>query len=199
MSEKKLKTFVTNFKSFLAKNLIKRNPLVIYSSIWQPCIQLEINPKEFSNELIKIFIDFSKKNSILMPTFTKSKKNIIYLDKEPSTSGFLTKKFLEKKGVARTICPIFSHAVLGKEYSSLKKLNYEEIWGKGSLYEYLYKKNCYILTIGTHPTECALSHYAEWLCKDKLSYRKIKKKKFRITYKKKSLKLDKILFVRKKI
>ena len=47
--------------------------------------------------------------------------------------------------------------------------------GKKDVTEYLYKNNVYFNLRDT-PTECSLSHYAEWLNKEKINYRKIKLK-----------------------
>ena len=133
-----------------------------------------------------------------MPSFIKPKEKTINLNLEPSTSGYLTNQFMNINKVKRTICPVFPFAVLGNDYNYLKSLNSIEVWGKNSVTEYLYKNNAYILTLGTHPTECSLSHYAEWLNKEKINYRKIKLKKFNLNYNKKNYIITKKLFVRKK-
>ena len=198
MIKSKYKNFLKELENFLKKNIKNKSPLVIYCSIWQPCIYFRIKPKKFSDSLIKIFLKIAKKNTVLMPSFIKSKKKTINLNLEPSASGYLSNQFMNINKVKRTICPVFPFAVLGNDYNYLKDLNSIEVWGKNSVTEYLYKNNAYIFNLGTHPTECSLSHYAEWLNKEKINYRQIKIKRFNLIYNKKNYNITKKLFVRKK-
>ena len=197
MTQPTFKNFLKELENFLKKKINNKSPLVIYSSIWQSCLYFRITPKEFSDSLIKIFVKISKKNTVLMPSFIRTKKKIINLNIEPSSSGYLTNQFMSKNKVKRLICPVFPFLVLGKEYNNLKNLTSTEVWGKNSVTEYLYKRNAYIFTLGTHPTECSLSHYAEWLNKEKIYYRRIKIKNFNLIYNKKNYRIKKKLFVKK--
>ena len=198
MIKSTFKNFLTELENFLKKNIKDKSPIVVYSSIWQPCVCFKITPKKFSNSIIRILLKISKKNTVFMPSFIKTKKKTINLNIEPSVSGYLTNQFMNINKVKRTLCPIFPFAVLGNDCNYFKSLTPIEVWGENSVTEYLYKNNAYIFTLGTHPTECSLSHYAEWLNREKIHYRQIKIKKFKLIYNKKHYNITKKLFVRKK-
>ena len=138
------------------------NPTVIYSSIWQLKFLYKKSPDTICKYLFREIIKLSKKKDILIPAFINPKKlQNINIGKKKILTGYLAEYLAKKRSFYRTLNPFFSFLIIGPNKKKLisKSAKYE--WGDGSLYDWLYKKNANIITIGTHPTNCSFSHYAE--------------------------------------
>lgn len=179
------------------KDLLKdfNKNVVVYSAIF-PFVKLIKNkPEEFCNDVLDILINNS--STLFLPTFTSGFKNgLCNLDGEPSSTGVLTEIFRKRDEVQRTFCPFFSFGVFGECANETIVLRPIEAWGKGSLYEWFYNNKVTILTLGTHPTHCSFTHYAEWLMKDLITYRYDKSFEGKITYNGKTEDCKTALFVR---
>lgn len=176
-----------------------KNPTVIYSSIWKLKFIYKKNLNEISKVFCKEIIKLAKKKNVFIPVFTEPKNlKRINLLKEKVITGHLSEYLLKKKIGYRTINPFFSFLILGPKKETLTFDNVESEWGNGSLYEWLYNNDANIITIGTHPTHCSFSHYAEQLMKNVIKYRYFKNIKAFFVYKKKKIKFSRYFFFRKK-
>lgn len=173
------------------------SPLVIYSALW-PFVRHFKKPEI---ELAQIFIESLLKlypnRTLLFPTFTNGfVDGVCDLDATKSTTGILSEEFRETNGVRRTICPFFSFAAIGKHQSELINLKPKLAWGEGSLYEWIYKTNATIITIGLHPTHCSFTHYAEAVNRDLIPYRTTKTFNGKIIHEGKTFDSETTLLVR---
>jgi aminoglycoside N3'-acetyltransferase len=154
----------------------EHKPIVIFSALW-PLLRISnISGEKLCDRLLKILKEIVKERTLLMPSFTEGFKNgLCNLDLEKSQTGALSEYFRVQTDSRRSVCPFFSFIACGAEASEIISLRPRDVWGEGSLYEWMYKKNIKIVTIGIHPTHCSLTHYAEWVMRDFITYRYIKK------------------------
>lgn len=106
------------------------------------------------DEFLEAFLAALKKSvgvrgNIIMPTFSYSytKKEVYDPLRTPSTVGLLTEYFRTRKGVARSLDPIFSVAALGplkKYYIAVGT----DCFGQGSVFEKIFANNAKILFLG---------------------------------------------------
>ena len=181
-------------------NMIKYDdkPVVIFSAMWPLLKATKIYDGDLGcRNLLDLIYKITDERILLMPTFARGFVNgICDLDNEPSQTGILTELFRKQNGVKRTICPYFSFSFRGNNSSKLLNLKNKDAWGNGSLYEWMYKNDVHIVTIGVHPTHCSFTHYAEWLKKDKIFYRHNKTFSGNVIYKKKMMPYKTTLLVR---
>ncbi len=147
-------------------------PIVVYSAIWPLIRAFKHKPEEISKSIIRCLQAWTDKTTVLMPTFTNGFENsFCNLDEEPSLTGALSESFRQEPGSFRTKSAFFSFAAKGLQAEFLSQLEPTEAWGAHSLYEWFYKNDAHIITIGLHPTHCSFSHYAEYLRKAQIPYR----------------------------
>tara|TARA_B110000444_G_scaffold148930_1_gene139294 strand:- start:66 stop:821 length:756 start_codon:yes stop_codon:yes gene_type:complete len=161
------KQIIENFKNIK----IKENFIIIHSDI------TGLFFKNFSIEklwkIIKKGLGGNK--TFIFPTFTFNNKNNSWsYKKSKSESGALSEYFRKKVAVRRTIHPIHSVAIYGKNQSKVPNHNSKSSFGKGSTWEWLCKsKDVCNLALGLNlhggGTFC---HYSEE--KNKISYREFK-------------------------
>ena len=177
----------------------KNDCYVIYSSLWKLPFLSGKDLEIISDDLHKIFLKKSKKSTILIPAFTDgyNSNGIINYKYAKINTGYLANFIFKKKIFKRTLSAFFSFLVLGNQSKEILALKPKNAWGEGSLYEWLYEKDAKIITIGTHPTHCSFTHYAEWLFRNKIKYRKKKYFEGYLINKQKKYKLRECLFVRK--
>lgn len=147
--------------------------VVVYSALW-PLLRLANLPGPMlSSELCARIQDKCSGRTLLMPAFTPGfdTQGICDLDSLPSQTGVLSESFRRSHGVRRTRSAFFSFAVSGPNATTLVSLDPKEVWGIGSLYEWLHTHDAAILTMGLHPTHCSFTHYAEWLTRQHIPYR----------------------------
>ena len=156
-------------------------------------IHSDITGLIFNNFSIKqlwkiIFETFGKKKVYIFPTFTFSNKNKIWnYSSTKSETGILSEFFRKKISIKRTIHPIHSVAIFGK--NNCKNLNHNSAssFGKGSIWEWLCnsKDVCNIslgLNLKGGATFC---HFSEE--KTNVRYRKYKDLDFKIIGKDKKI------------
>ncbi|OGI17027.1 MAG: hypothetical protein A2255_10785 [Candidatus Melainabacteria bacterium RIFOXYA2_FULL_32_9] len=182
------------------KNLLGNDsrPIVIYSAIWPFARIVKLPEKELCKAILDILVNVTGPDrTLFMPTFTNGfKDGICDLDKELSLTGTLSEEFRKLKHVRRTICPFFSFAALGPDTSKVVNLRPIDAWGEDSLYEWLHNNDAHIVTLGLHPTHCSFTHRAEWLTKDKITYRYIKEFDGNIIHEGQKIPVKERLFVR---
>lgn len=159
----------------IIRKLIDRDakPVVVYAALWpfMKAFQTPFNevPAAVFDLLIKIV---GPRRSLLMPTFTSGYKNgICNLDEEPSTTGVLSEMFRRHPLAQRTLSAFFPFNIVGPDTQEVAGLQPEDVWGEGSLYEWMEKQNVHFLMLGTHPTHCSYIHRMEWLNREKINYR----------------------------
>jgi len=115
----------------------------------------KINPAVKKNEYTGAFIDALKEavgpaGTILMPCFsyTFCNEGEVYDPVEtPSTMGILAERFRTLPDVSRTIDPIFSVAIGGKEKDYFMDVG-TDCFGEGSIFEKIYTKKGKIVFFG---------------------------------------------------
>ncbi|PJI10401.1 aminoglycoside N(3)-acetyltransferase [Clostridium sp. CT7] len=119
------------------------------------------------NELLGALVDVlkqcvGKEGTIIMPTFTYSFCNgeVFDKDKSKSTVGVLTEYFRNMPGVERTIQPIFSCAVYGKQKEEYLRIG-KDSFGDKSIFQILHKNNGKLLYFGADFHACTYIHYVE--------------------------------------
>lgn len=171
-------------------------PIVIYSAIWPLVRHFKMPENEIGSNILDIILK-NFQSTIFLPTFTNGFVNgICDLDQTPSITGLLSEQFRKMDGVKRTKCPFFSFGVYGKDQKEVVDLIPTEAWGKNSLYEWFYEKDVNIVTIGTHATHCSFTHYAEYLYKDKITYREPKIFKGTLIHESKKIEMEIMHLVR---
>ena len=118
----------------LKKIKIKENFIIIHSDITGIIFQ------NFSlSELWKIiYKSFGKNKTYIFPTFTfKLDNNVWSYSKSKSECGILSEYFRKNIAVKRTIHPIHSVAIFGKNHKQIPDHNCSSSFGKNSTWEWL--------------------------------------------------------------
>lgn len=104
-----------------------------------------------------------KNGTVIMPTFTYSftKKEPFDVRRTPSTVGSLTEHFRKERGVTRSRHPLFSVAIWGKKAAAFSKALSEDSFGKGTVFDLLYKENAKIVFLGASIQSMTFLHYVE--------------------------------------
>ncbi|NDJ26712.1 acetyltransferase [Campylobacter sp. MIT 12-8780] len=119
--------------------------------------------EDFLNALISSFEELLGKNgTLIMPTFSYSfcKNQPFDIQKTPSTMGILTEHFRKMPGVKRSLDPIFSFAIKGKDEKDFLK-PCKSCFDKDSVYGILLKKAGKILLLGTKELGFTFTHFVE--------------------------------------
>lgn len=164
--------------SNLKKIKIKEKYIIIHS---------DVTGLLFKNFSLKklwniIFNSFGKDKTYIFPTLTlKNSRKIWHYSKTKSQSGVLSEFFREKIATRRTIHPIHSVSIFGKDEFKVPDHKSTSSFGRGSTWEWICnsKDVCNIgLGLNLHGggTFC---HYAEE--KSKVNYRRYKKIKVKVT------------------
>ena len=136
--------------------------------------QLSRNNKniiKFFEDLVKIL---KKKNgTLIIPTFTYSFCNNKDFDlhKTKSTLNKITELIRKSIKMRRTDDPIFSFSIKG-EFENKYFKSKDTCFGKGSVFEYMYKKNALIGCLGCSIDRITFVHFVEQ--KRKVTYRYLK-------------------------
>lgn len=107
---------------------------------------------------------FSKKGSIIVPSFTYSFCNLKKYDekKSPSEVGIFSEFFRQQKDIIRSDHPIFSFSCWGKYSHILSRNNSNSSTGSGSIFEKFYSLKGKILFLGTDfISSCVFLHFVE--------------------------------------
>ena len=155
----------------LKKIKIKENFIVIHSDITGL-----LSKNSTIEKLWKIiFKGLGEDKTYIFPTFTfKNKKNSWNLKKSKSESGILSEYFRKNIASRRTIHPVHSVAVYGKDQHKIPNHDCKSSFGRGSTWEWICnsKEVCNLglgLNLNGGGTFC---HYSEE--KIKISYREFK-------------------------
>ena len=122
----------------------------------------------------KIYKILKKKNgTLIIPTFTYSfcEKKKFDIKKSKSAVGKITEIIRKKLAMKRTDDPIFSFALKGSFNQKYLKSG-KTCFGKGSVFEYIFKKNALIGCLGCNLDRVTFIHYVEQ--KSKVKYRYFK-------------------------
>jgi len=117
-----------------------------------------------------------REGTLVMPAFSYSftKGEPFDVVGTPSAVGMVSERFRTRKGVLRTLDPIFSFACSGPLAPQLCALPVEECFGPDSVFAAVHRLNAYIVDLG-----CSLSrggtfvHYVETAYGVKYRYKKI--------------------------
>ena len=143
----------------------------IYSDLRYFLLFHKKNPLKFIN----IFLDFFIKRNItlIIPTFSYTKKGSFCLKKTPSKLGFLANYILKIKERSRSAHPLFSYASLGPNKKIVNKIG-KSAFGKNSIHSRLYKNDCCFLYFG-RPMILGntMIHHMEHIFKANYRYNKI--------------------------
>lgn len=130
------------------------------------------------NGLCQAFVNALKNSvgdqgTLIMPTFTYSFCNgsVYDVDDSPSTVGVLTEFFRKQSGTVRTLHPIFSAAISGKEKETFLQID-QDSFGEQSIFGKVRAKNGKLVFLGVSLQACTFIHYVEQM--HKVPYRFMK-------------------------
>lgn len=132
--------FYKAFKEVISK---KDKVIVIYSGISNFIFDIKFKNKNIPKTLLDILEKIVTKNrTLILPAFSANvflKKNKFDIKKSIDNIGILPKEAL-KRDYYRTIQPLHSYLVYGKEKKLVKKLKHHTSWGRTSILEFMKKK-----------------------------------------------------------
>lgn len=155
----------SDFLNTLAKVGIKAGDVVfVHSDISSFGRMAAGSNNHLADAIIEVFEEaVGDDGLIIMPTFSYSFcRNEIYdPSATPSTVGILTEAFRQRPGVVRTVHPIFSVAVWGKDkYSFVEDLG-KDSFDRQSVFGKLHRRDGKILFFGADFQTCTFLHYIE--------------------------------------
>ena len=129
----------------------------------------KFNPEDILDSLLDLV---TPDGTLVLPTFNFDFNTIKKYDyyNTKSQMGIVTELARQRSDFTRTLNPVYSFAVYGKYKNYLCKLENKRGFGKNSPFDFFYKNNAKIITIGT-PIKDGLTivHYFE--AKAKVEYR----------------------------
>lgn len=155
-------------------NINKGDIVLLCSDIIKLIILFKNNKNVFdANRFINSIInEIGVNGTLIFPTYNWGycRGETFDIRNSRSETGSLSNAALKRKDFARTQHPIYSFAVYGKYKNYLCKLENKRGFGKNSPFNFFYKNNAKIITIGT-PIKDGLTiiHYFE--AKAKVKYR----------------------------
>jgi aminoglycoside 3-N-acetyltransferase len=111
--------------------------------------------QSFLGAMLDCFLDaVGTGGTLLMPTYAYSFCKGLDFDikRTPSATGLFTEYFRNHPGVRRTLEPIFSMAVYGREASYLSDIS-DSCFGEGSIYDKLYTSGAKLVGMGVAASE----------------------------------------------
>lgn len=164
------------------------------------------NKFHFINFFLEIFYNLiGPKGTLIVPAFTYSwgkdkKKKIFDIKKSLPKVGILPSYLISLPNVSRTMDPMFSFAILGKNRKYFSDIS-NNSFGKNSVYEKILKKKGKLISFGLNQFDPTFVHFVEQYYDEnfsKLKYRYLKKfSGILIDKKKKKKKKSFFCFVRK--
>lgn len=198
MIKRNIKEF--DYKNFLKKlDIYKYDNILLNSSIldfllYQRKKKKNFNVSKFIDELIKAL---NPNTTLFIPAFNWDFCNGSIFDKnstEPKT-GSLAKSVLKRKDFLRTINPLYSFFVYGKNASKLASINEDNCFDFKSIFGYLIKNKAVNIFLGIdYKKAFTFVHVAEQ--KAKVNYRYLKNFEGKVLINKKIKKKNIKLFVR---
>lgn len=112
-----------------------------------------------------INLAIGSQGTLIMPTFTYSFCNAAVYDveKSPSQVGALTEYYRRLPTVQRTLHPIFSAAMGGKEIDFFYSID-EDSFGWQSIFGKLHARRGKLVFLGTSLSACTYIHHIEQIC-----------------------------------
>jgi aminoglycoside 3-N-acetyltransferase len=186
----------SDFTRAIKKVGIKRGDIIfVHSDISSFGKIVSENKDGFFDSLITILKNtVGESGTIIMPTFTYSftQDKIFDVNNSPSTVGALTEYFRKLPDVERTVEPMLSVVVWGKQKRHFSEVG-NESFGIGSIFHKLHSLKGKILFLGTR--SCTFFHYIEKM--HGVPYRFDKKISGRIRYQGRTNKTENIYFARR--
>ena len=158
------KDFYRAFDEVISK---KDEVIVLYSSIANFIFNIKFKNKNIPKILLDILEKITTKNrTLILPAFSANsflKENRFDIKNSIDNIGILPKEAL-KRNYLRTIQPLHSYLVYGKETGLVSKLKHHTSWGDTSILDYMGKRNARICTFGLPWNKgCAYLHRFEEL------------------------------------
>jgi hypothetical protein len=158
--------FNTDVKKLLNQILRLNNSIFVFQTdILKTSIKYSLKPNYVANEIISNIEKIFKKKTILFPAFSNDLVNFKKYDIKKSSiyTGTIPKLVL-KRNYYRTHSFLHSFLAKGPYVRELKKLKQETTWGKGSVFEWLEKKNAIWVALNLDwERGCAFAHRSEEL------------------------------------
>lgn len=156
------KDFYRAFDEVISK---KDKVIVVYSSISNFIFNIKFKSKNIPKTLLDILEKLITKNrTLILPAFSASSfltENKFDIKKSIDNTGILPKEALKRK-YFRTVQPLHSYLVYGKEKKIVEKLKNYTSWGESSILGYIRDKNARICTFGLPWNKgCAYLHRFE--------------------------------------
>jgi len=156
------KDFYKAFNEVISK---KDKVIVLYSSIYNFILNIKFKNKNISKTLLDILEKVTTKNrTLILPSFSANlflTENKFDIKKSIDNIGILPKAAL-KRNYFRTIQPLHSYLVYGKEKKIVEKLKHLTSWGESSILGYMRERNARICTFGLAWNKgCAYLHRFE--------------------------------------
>ncbi len=131
------KDFYKAFNEVISK---KDKVIVLYSSIYNFILNIKFKNKNISKTLLDILEKVTTKNrTLILPSFSANlflTENKFDIKKSIDNIGILPKAAL-KRNYFRTIQPLHSYLVYGKEKKIVEKLKHLTSWGESSILSYM--------------------------------------------------------------
>ena len=155
------------------------------------------NSSDSAQSFIFELLDYFKKGTIIVPTFTYSatKGEVFNPIKTPSEIGQFSEKFRLIKGAHRSSHPIFSVSCIGKQAEYFVESKMTDCFGEGTFFDKLYRNNVKILALGCNLNRVTFVHFVEQSLN--VSYRYFKNFKAKIKKQNKVEEVNVRYFVRK--
>ncbi len=155
--------------------------IVLYSGIWTFAHNINFK-KNIPQTMLSILEKFvTKKRTLIMPAFSDQcviKNNFFDIKRSIDNIGVLPKEALKKNTYYRTLQPLHSYLVLGKDVKKIKNLKLKTSWGKTSIFDFISKTNARICNLGLEWNKgCSYLHRYEELTK--VPWRYFKKFRFK--------------------
>ena len=123
-----------------------------------------VNSNHCVQELIRQIIEyFSPDGTVVVPTFSYSftKNENFDVVNTPGKTGNFSECFRRYPFVRRSNHPIFSVAGIGKHFEKFEKSRTDDCFGKGTVFDLLYKLGAKIICLGCDFNKVTFAHYAE--------------------------------------
>lgn len=163
--------------NYFQKTNIQKNDVIFLHGNSMALFQIKAKDSiSKTNIFWNALIEYLKKDgTIIVPTFTYTiGKNKIYdYKKTKSKVGQFSEDFRKHFSETRSLDPIFSVSAYGKKKDDIKKLKYKNSFGRGSIFDFIYKKNARIICLGCELEVVTFLHYIEQVLK--VPYRGFKK------------------------
>ena len=156
------KDFYKAFDEVISK---KDEVIVVYSSIYNFIFNIKFKSKNIPKTLLDILEKLITKNrTLILPAFSASSfltEKRFDIKKSIDNIGILPKEAL-KRNYFRTIQPLHSYLVYGKEKKFIEKLKHLTSWGESSILGYMRERDARICTFGLPWNKgCAYLHRFE--------------------------------------